>query len=89
MVYLDHFGNAVTNIRRADLKLDRCVVHSVVIGDHRIPLTSTYSAVPEGNVLALIGSSELLEIAIRNRNAAQELGISRNTKVMVEFSNGL
>jgi S-adenosylmethionine hydrolase len=72
VIYTDHFGNLLTNID-ADA-LARFPVHgvSVSIGDTLVagPLNA-YAAVPAGTALAIVGSWGLLEIAVRNGNAAQ------------------
>ena len=44
---------------------------------------ATYAAVPEGEWVALIGSEGLLEIAVRNGNAAQQLGVQTGEDVTV------
>ena len=48
----------------------------VQIADQQISgLHSTYADAPVGALIALIGSSEQLELAVRNGNAAQMLGV--------------
>jgi S-adenosylmethionine hydrolase len=67
IIYIDHFGNAVTNIP-AEAHLTR-----IQIGRRTLPLRRTYADVRPGQPLALIGSSGLVEIALRNGNAAAQL----------------
>lgn len=67
----DHFGNLITNIP-ADL-LDK---HYMVICDGMnkpIPVNQTYADVKEGTPVAYVGSTGMLEIAIRKGNAAAML----------------
>lgn len=76
IIHLDNFGNCVSNITRAHLRQaafgERVTVH--VIGQ-RIPgVLTTYAEAGMGELLALFGSSDRLEIAVRNGNAAQTLG---------------
>jgi S-adenosylmethionine hydrolase len=74
VIYVDHYGNAVTNVRREAIgePPKRVVIKNRDIG----PIRETYAAVIDGEPLALIGSSGLLEIAIRNGSAAHALKIA-------------
>jgi len=83
LLSIDHFGNCRTLIRPEDIPfayetaLVRC--GSVVIhGIH-----TTYGDVKPGSPLALFGSHGGLEIAIRNGNAAHELGLRRGDLVEI------
>ena len=84
VIYVDHFGNLVTNIDRTTLDRFPASTLSVSIGSMAvIGLVSSYAAVDEGTPLALIGSWGVLEIAIRNGNAARELRAKPGTPVIV------
>jgi S-adenosylmethionine hydrolase len=74
VVYIDHFGNAVTNVH-AELLSESKVAKVVVAEQDLGPVRQTYTDVLEGQALALIGSSGMLEIAVRNGSATQRLGI--------------
>jgi S-adenosylmethionine hydrolase len=84
VVTIDRFGNIVTNITADEVlpfPRDRL---SVSIGPVQIyGLVSTYAAVSIGTVAALINSWGMLEIAIRNGSAAQQLGVQRGSSVIV------
>jgi len=78
VVYLDHFGNAITNLHRS-------LTHAwpeeteweVTFGDRSAGLLKrTYADNEPGSCLALWGSSDYLEISIRNGNAALALGLT-------------
>ena len=74
VVYVDSFGNLVTNIHRDDVARasQRKVGVEVVVGNRTVgPIRSTYSDVPAGKPVALIGSSDLLELAVNRGNAAK------------------
>ncbi|MEW5916764.1 MAG: SAM-dependent chlorinase/fluorinase, partial [Gemmatimonadota bacterium] len=67
VIAIDRFGNIVTNL--------------VTTGDHvvefarkRLPLRHTYADVPSGSLVATVGSSGLVEIALRDGDAASTLG---------------
>ncbi len=80
VIHVDHFGNATTNIHAKYLS----VATRVSIGEQApLPLRRTYAEVAVGEPLALIGSSELLEIAVRNGSAAEVLGIRLRDRVRV------
>ncbi|MDP2312497.1 MAG: SAM-dependent chlorinase/fluorinase [Pseudomonadota bacterium] len=77
VLYVDHFGNAVTNLPGVD--------HGVVrIGDRPAPVVPTYGAAPRGVPVALTGSTGRVEIALRDGNAAHTLGIGPGTRVTWE-----
>ena len=84
VIALDRFGNIVTNITAADLLPFPTESLSVSIGPVQIHgLASTYTSVPVGAVTALLNSWGMLEIAVRNGSAAQQLGIQRGNAVVV------
>ena len=74
VIHLDHFGNATTNIPVAVLgPKPRATVH---INRRAIgKLRKTYWDVAPGKPLALIGSSGLLEIAVRDGSAKDDLKV--------------
>ena len=76
VIVIDRFGNAVTNL---------LAVHGGVvrIGNRDVPLRRTYADVERGEAVALVGSSGLIEIAVRDGNAAILLGLSRGAPVRV------
>ena len=76
VIVIDRFGNAVTNLVRAQAT-------EVRVGDRLVPLGHTYADVAAGEPVALVGSSGLIEIGIREGNASASLGLSRGTAVRV------
>ena len=89
IIHIDRFGNAVTNITRQDLNAlapaARCLLR---IGPHSIHgLADTYGEVPPGQPLALIGSSEHLEIAVHLGNASAALSIRIGDSVIVSLAD--
>ncbi len=80
----DRFGNLITNISAVDLAPAHSQrrVLEVSVGTHRIgPIRTTYADVPRGEPVALIGSTQMLEIAINHGNATERLEASRGTPV--------
>ena len=76
VITIDRFGNAVTNLmaRRGG---------ALSVGGHQLPLSRSYSDVPSGALVALVGSSGLVEIARRDGNAATQLGLTRGSEVLL------
>jgi S-adenosylmethionine hydrolase len=76
VIVIDRFGNAITN----------CLgLHggTVDVAGLALPVRRTYGDVEPGAVLALVGSSGLIEIAERDGNAARRLGLARGSVVLV------
>ena len=74
VLYADRFGNLVTSIDRVSIKSlddDACVmVGDVAIGSIR----STYTDAPEDAFVALVGSTDRLEISVVGGSAAARFG---------------
>lgn len=87
IIHVDHFGNLVSGIAAADLDaagIDAAVVDVGTGARCRIVgLSRTYSDVAAGNLLALIGSVDLLEVSINGGSAAAALGLIRGDPVIV------
>ncbi|TMB85905.1 MAG: SAM-dependent chlorinase/fluorinase, partial [Chloroflexi bacterium] len=83
VIHLDAFGNATTDLSH-ELLGERRLKAVRVKGRDLGRLRRTYWDVPPGKPLALIGSSGLLEIAVRDGSAAQELGLKVGDEVVVE-----
>jgi S-adenosylmethionine hydrolase len=74
VISIDRFGNAITNL----------VGHHAVevrAGPVIVPVRSTYGEVEPGQAVAVIGSSGLLEIAVRDGSAAVSHGLRRGSVV--------
>jgi len=74
---VDNFGNLITNIHRRDLdtflKSTRPIIE---VGDLIIKkLSSVYADVEQGEILALINSSDWLEIAVHLGRASEYVGL--------------
>jgi S-adenosylmethionine hydrolase len=84
VVYVDRFGNLITNIPAAALTSFHAPGVSVRIAGMTLsPLAPTYAAVAPGAVVALIGSWRTLEVAVRDGNAAERLQAGIATPVTV------
>ncbi|MBN1400698.1 MAG: SAM-dependent chlorinase/fluorinase [Anaerolineae bacterium] len=82
VVHIDHFGNLITDIPAARLLGRRD--WQVEAGAACIQgLEETYARVSPGQLLALVGSHECLEIAVREGNAAERLKLNVGAEVHV------
>jgi S-adenosylmethionine hydrolase len=73
VVYVDHFGNLITNISAR--------TGTAAVAGIELPLLTTYADAGPGQLLALAGSDDELEIAVRDGSAAQKLGSGAGTRV--------
>ena len=84
MVYIDHYGNIVSDITEEALKefgtRDICVA---IAGREIHGLVGTYSDVEPQEFAALLGSPWKLEIAQRESNAAEALGVFVGDELVV------
>ena len=85
VVYVDKFGNLITNLHRDDPAARSLTTASRIIAGERVieGLQSTYGQVSEGDVLALWGSTDYLEIAVNRGNAEKTLGVKSGGIVTV------
>jgi S-adenosylmethionine hydrolase len=83
---VDRFGNLISNISELDLSALRSPRHDFkvfVSGRPVGPVRQAYAEVNAGEPLALIGSSQMLEVAICKGSAAQTLACGVGTPVEV------
>ena len=81
VLYVDRFGNLITNIAVEDLGTPDV---SIEIGDRRLQgISSSYASSVAGDLLAICGSWGMLEVARCNGNAARTLGVGRGEAVVV------
>jgi S-adenosylmethionine hydrolase len=84
VVYIDRFGNAITNLEGKLLVGSgraSCEVHAK--RRWNCPVKSFYQAVPPNKPIALVGSSGFVEIAINGGSAAKVLGMRVGTRVVL------
>jgi S-adenosylmethionine hydrolase len=83
VLYVDSFGNLVTNFRRDDLEClgDLARVSIECAGGTLSHLVANYAAGMPGETIALFDSQGRLEIAIVGGNAARQLGVRAGESV--------
>jgi hypothetical protein len=80
VIYVDHFGNLITDIKRSDLPSKEL---EVVVGDlHITGISSSYSA---GDIVALWDSSDNLEIAACGGSAGRLLNKGEGDNIYLRW----
>jgi S-adenosylmethionine hydrolase len=82
---VDRFGNLITNIdRRTFERFAQGGALAIAAGAHDVArVVATYDEAPDGDAVALFGSTDHLEIAVRAGSAAERLGLGRGGPVVV------
>lgn len=88
IVHIDAFGNCVTSLPAARLsELGPGPYRVTVAGGEPLALRRTYGEAESGEPLALIGSSGLVEIAVREGDAATRLRLRRDDVVLISIAS--
>jgi hypothetical protein len=84
VVRVDRFGNLITNIDRRTFDKLAAGPLDIRVGPHQVSrVVSTYADASAGEICALFGSSDHLEVAAYGTNAAEALDLRRGTPVHV------
>ena len=87
VIYIDHFGNAISNIKIPAAEKDTDVSRiEVKLGSLQIPYVRTFQDVQPGQTLAYLGSGGFLEIATNGRSAEGLLSICLGDKITVRHT---
>jgi len=76
VVHVDHYGNLVTDLPRAEAG------GAVAIAGRRLAIARTYEDVARGELVAYIGSAGTVEVAVREGRADRALDAPRGTRVV-------
>ena len=79
IIYIDHFGNAVTGIRASELSDER----RLQLQDRSMAHARTFSSVPEGQAFWYENANGLAEIAVNRGRADEVLGAMIGAKIHV------
>jgi len=82
VVHVDHFGNLITDVKESDLPGREVMVE---VGGRRIEGILPSYAYGDG-LVAVIGSGDRLEVAVRNGSAAAELRLGLGDEFVVRFA---
>ncbi|NJD54074.1 MAG: hypothetical protein FIB07_14550 [Candidatus Methanoperedens sp.] len=83
VIYIDSFGNIITNIMNIPGEPDFRSGDELWIGERRLTFGSSYGFCKEGDPLVLIGSHGFLEIAVNMGNAAKMFGMKQGDEVII------
>lgn len=83
---IDHFGNVITNLP-VGLLIGPREAWRLECGGVSLQIAKTYSSVRPGELLALVDSYGLLEVAVREGSAAAKLGVDRGAPVRLTPRN--
>jgi len=81
VMVVDHFGNLISNVR---LDATRDVAHVICKG-MQLPWVRSYADAQPGEIVALLDSWGLVEIAARNSNAAAKLGAGPGEAIELHY----
>ena len=90
VIYVDNFGNIITNINGFALKQMLSYDKKVLLyfGKKRfeIPFVKSYNFVKPGSILVTIGSSNYLEIALNKGDASKKLDVKPDDQIKILFN---
>ena len=88
VVFVDHFGNLITNIPGDALATWATVPWRITVADHEVcQRVRTYAEAEPGALVALVSSTGTLEVAINQGNAAARLEAHVGSRVTVTGSS--
>ncbi|MCF8228445.1 MAG: SAM-dependent chlorinase/fluorinase [Bacteroidales bacterium] len=89
VIYIDNYQNVITNITEEKFKAfgknRKFEIH--LRGEILTGIHTSYSDVPEGEIVALFGTHGHLEIAINKGNASSLLGLYLDKIIRIEFTS--
>jgi len=90
VVYIDNFGNIITNIEGSKLlnkkKFDEEVKITLGKRKHKLRLVKSYGFAKKGEPLITIGSNGFIEISINQGNAAKKMGVKKGEKCTIHLN---
>lgn len=85
IVYIDHFGNAMTGMRGGSVP----VSGQLFIGGQGLSHAENFSAVPRGSAFWYVNSNGLVEVAVNSGHADRVLGLTIGSPVLVRVGPSL
>ena len=79
VLYIDHFGNAITGIRASNLADDTVIM----AGDRELRKKETFSDVPVGEAFWYENANGLAEVAVNQGRVDETLGLTLGDAVMI------
>lgn len=88
VIYVDHFGNLITSIPESTVAPGAAFDLETPQGTRRVRMRATYGAAAPAGLILVAGSEGLLEIAVREGNAAAETGFRAGAPVRLRAVRG-
>jgi S-adenosylmethionine hydrolase len=85
VLFVDHYGNAVTDIRRSHVQPNERIVSGAFAGVLCSTFVDAYGQAPVGELVMLFGSSDRLEFAVVNGSAASAYDLRAGDRVKVRL----
>ncbi len=88
IVFVDSYGNVITNIDQAlfsKIGAGQPFIIELARNNQIERISKDYIEVPEGEILALFNSSKVLEIAMRNGKVSSMLNLKLNDSITIRF----
>ena len=89
VLYVDRFGNLITNIPQEIIPVDlEQKAVTLISGEHRwehVPFVSSYGYAKQGGLLLTIGSNRFVEISVNQGDAAKVLGMHVDSEFSLVF----
>jgi hypothetical protein len=79
VIYIDHFGNCICGVRAGEID----AATSLMVAGHQIEAATTFSDVPEGSVFWYENANSLVEIAVNQGHAADQLELTIGSKITI------
>ena len=88
IIYIDDFGNIITNIRQVDLINQNIKKMNIIIKDKKIelPYFEAYGFAKKGQALSTVGSSKHFEISINQGNAAKKYDVKTGDQIEIRLN---
>jgi S-adenosylmethionine hydrolase len=80
IIYIDHFGNAMTGVQASRVTKDK----ELLIHKHRIPYARTFAEVPSGESFWYENANGLVELATNQGRACDVLSLTIGDSVVIE-----
>ncbi len=91
VILIDHFGNAITNIRASDLDRMRNVTNGtlrIIIKGIEVPVREYYGQAEGKGLYGVIGSMDYLELFVNRGNASEDFKIRVGDTIGVVVTGG-
>src|SRR5262249_44955097 len=87
VLHIDRFGNVVTNFHRDDFAMLECAGFRLFVeGGEITTIADAYAAREAGELFAIWGSSEYLEVSLNQASAAARLGCAPGSQVELKLA---